>query len=118
MEISAAPDSDPNHMSERPDHSLATEVQYLRLGVLVLGVALLLLSVCFGLYVYKQNNLLISQLDSQTRMLNQNEPVYESTKQRLTMLLQDLQGFTQTHTDLVPILVKYNFVKVQPQPGL
>ncbi len=118
MEAAAAPDSQgTSPMTQTPDHPLAAEVQYLRLAVLVLGVAMLLLSTCFGLYIYKQNNLLIAQLDSQTRLLNQNEPVFENTKQRLTMLLRDLQGFSQTHSDLVPILVKYNFVKVQPQPG-
>ena len=95
---------------------LANEIQTLRLGLLLLLIGVILLSVCFALFIYKQNNLLLAQMDAQMRYLNQNESVYENSKKRLSMLLQDLQPYTQTHGDIMPILVKYNFARAQPPP--
>jgi hypothetical protein len=101
-----------------PGDSIQYDLNVLRLCVCVLGAALFAGSLCFNLYLYKQNNLLISQIDHQTRVLAQNEPVYENTRKRLNLLLQDLQGYAQTHSDVVPILVKHNFARVQPQSNL
>jgi hypothetical protein len=97
---------------------LETEVGILRLAILAVGAALLVSSLCFNLFMYKQNNLLIMQIDYQTRTINQNEPIFEANKQKLDMLLQDLRAYAQTHSDLVPLLVKYNYASVQTQPGL
>jgi hypothetical protein len=93
--------------------SLESEINSLRIGFCVLGAALFLFSLCFSLYIYKQNNLLIAQIDSQTRMLNQNEPLFESNRQRITLMAQELRIFAQTHSDIVPILVNHNIVRIQ-----
>ena len=93
--------------------SLEREINSLRVGLYVLGVGLLLFSICFSLYLYKQNNLLIAQIDSQTRLLNQNQPLFDSNLQRITLMAQDLKTFALTHNDIVPILVNHNIVRVQ-----
>lgn len=98
--------------------NLDTEINSLRTGIYILGVALLLLSVFFSLYMYKQNNLLIAQIDTQTRILNQNEPIYEGRRQRLMQMMQDLRVFAQTHSDILPILVDHDLVRIQPQPAM
>ncbi len=120
METSPSPlteDAASSPAAPDPTVVLLAEVHALRLGMIFLGAALLFFSVCFSLYVHKQNNMLIAQIDAQTRLLNQNEPIFDNNKQRLTLMLRDLQGFAQAHPDVVPILVNHNLVKVQPQPS-
>ncbi len=96
------------------------EVRLLRMGVLALGAGLLLLSICFNLFVYKQNNLLVAQVDAQSRLLSQSEPVFEANRQKLTLMAQDLRAFAQVHSDVIPILVNHNLVKpaLAPNPIL
>ncbi len=98
-----------------PTAALQAEIGLLRLGMMVLGAGLLLFSLCFSLYVYKQNNMLIAQIDAQTRLLNQNEPVFDNNRQRLSLMLRDLEIYAQSHPDVVPILVNHNLIKVRPQ---
>jgi hypothetical protein len=107
----------PGPFTTPPSDSIEDQINGLRKAVILLLGGLVLSTICFGLFLYKQNNLLIAQIDSQTRVLNQNEPVYQATKQKLGAFLQDLAGYAQTHNDVVPILVKYNFVRVQQQPA-
>jgi len=115
-EAAAAPPAEPPKPVEPA--SVEAQMQTLRIAVLLLGAALLVSNVCFFLFAYKQNNLLIAQIDNQRRVLNQNEPLYEANKQKLGALLQELGAYAQTHREIVPLLVKYNFARVQSQPAL
>ncbi|MSR64553.1 MAG: hypothetical protein EXS18_02090 [Verrucomicrobiae bacterium] len=115
METSHEQEADSMNPQASPSQrsNLEMEINSLRVSSYVLGVGLLFFSICFNLYTYKQNNLLIAQIDSQTRMLNQNEPLFESNRQLITMMAPDLRTFAETHADLVPILVNHNIVRIQ-----
>lgn len=98
---------------EKPAETVETQMQFLRLSILLLAAGFLVSTICFFLFLYKQNNLLIAQIDNQTRLLNQNEPLYESNQQKVELLKQDLFTYARSHNDIVPILLKYNLAKVQ-----
>ncbi len=110
----ASPGSVPRRGAANP---IEATIRSLRIALVLLGTGLLVCSVCLNLFVYKQNRLLIQQIDGQTRMLNQHEPIFANNQQRLGLLLQELRGYAQTHPDILPMLAKYGIVRVQPNYG-
>lgn len=90
----------------------------LRFGLFALTYALLGLSILFALYLYKQNNLLMYQVDTQKQILATQEPIFEGNKGRIELLVEDLKAFAQTYPDILPILYDFNLVKIQTRPGL
>lgn len=102
----------PNQPDPSPLAVTPQTIRMLQIAVAAVGAAVLALSVFFNLYLYKQNNLLIAEMDGRTRLLALQEPIFETNSRQMEALVRDLAGFAQQHHDLMPILVKYRFIRV------
>ena len=90
----------------------------LAFAVLALTVGFIGISILFGLFLYKQNNLLIYQIKTQVRVLATQQPIYDSNRRRMDMLANDLKAFAEPHPEVLPILYNYNVVRPQTWHGL
>ena len=99
--------------AESSTTSVEQSIQQLRVLVAGLGAGLVLVSVTFSGYVWKQNRNLSAQLNARTQQMKQ----FQGTVPQFERALNELAKYSRGKPELVAILSRHGIQLTDPPPA-